>query len=299
VEPSKSDALTITLTIKNQGSLKADGCYVSYYIDGLYQGNHYIEEIAPGASVTRTFPWTYLGKSLAFQAIIDKENSVIEGDESNNEKTAVIPAPDLTIEAITWSPAEYSENSTVTFLIMVRNDGAGQAESLYMDCYINDVLQSRLPVNSISPGASAAVIFYWKAQSGENVFKAIADGSDSITESDETNNEKTINLWDPGASTEVIPIPVVTNEEETTDNATSNETEESIPVIVENSELPPPAQDTVTAANISANISAASSDASPSLKNILMNRWIVIGVGVLGVASIAVLLLMRRRTKTA
>ena len=299
--PSPGDALTITLTIINQGTYKSGGCYLGYYVDGSYQGNHYVDEIAPGGTVTRSFPWTLINNFQTFKVIIDEDNSILESDESNNDKTAVIPAPDLIIESITYSPAEFSENSTITFVITIKNAGTSQSESTHLECYINDVLQTSVPVTSISAGESAEVFFDWIAQPGENTFRAVADSADFITESNESNNEKSISLQTPVAIIEPTSIPEETLEE-TTENATSNETYQSTPGIFDTSELPP-AQAEENPPNLpvdtAEDVTDTSTDGSPWWQNILMNRWIIIGVGVLGVASIFVLLLLHKRAQTA
>lgn len=296
--PATGDEITFTLAIENQGLLEAGSSYVSYYVDGTYRGNHYVEDIGPGGTVIRTFTWKAQAESHTFKAIIDKVNAVTEGDESNNERAVVLPAPDLTIGGITWSPTGPSENSTVTFVIAIKNIGLSTADSPYLACYIDDILQTNLRINSIAAGATAAGTFTWTAQSGEHVFKVIADGADSITESDESNNEKAINLFDSGApeepvtatesATEVEPaattVPNEPNEPEAGDTATTEIAET------------PPTENTTEEEDIAANIA---DDSSAGWKDILMNRWLIIGVGGVGAAAIVVLLLLRRRAKKA
>lgn len=296
--PVKGDALTLTFTIKNQGTYKSNGCYISYYVDGLYLGNNYIEEIAPGGTDTRTLPWTLTSDFQTFKVIIDEENSVIEGDESNNENVAVIPAPDLVIESVTYSPTEFSENGTVTFTITVGNTGVTPAESPYLDCYINNIFQTRLPVLSIAAGESAEVLYDWTALAGQNVLKVIVDGTDNIVEINETNNEKSVTLQTTVPVIEVIAPP----EEpaaETTENTTANETHEIASLILDTNDLPP-SPDAEIASNIPANssddISELSNDNSPLWQNLLGNKWLILGVGVLGLAIISVLLVLRKRS---
>ncbi len=293
--PTTGDDITFTLTIKNNGDLKTGGSFVNYYIDNVYLGNHNVESIKPGATITRTFTWKAQSESHVFKAIVDKANEIIEGDESNNERVVVLPAPDLTIEGITWSPAEPSENSTITFVITIRNLGLSPADSPYLACYIDDTLQTNLRINSIAAGASAAGTFTWTAQSGEHVFRTVADGNDSITESDESNNEKLINLADSGALAESIPAPEPVTEAEPVVTTQINEPVESDTSIIETVEAPP-TDNTTGEEDIAANIA---DDSSAGWQGILMNRWLIIGVGVLGAAIIIVLLLLRRRAKQA
>ncbi len=301
--PSSGDAVTYTLNIKNQGDLKAGSSYVSYYIDDVYRGNHHIEDIGPGSSVTKTFTWTFETDSHTFKAIVDKANEVIESNESNNEKTVFIPTPDLTVELIAWSPAEPTENSTATFVITVNNIGDSTADSPYLDCYIDDILQKKIPLSSIASGATTAGSFTWSVQAGQHVFKAIIDGADSITEIDESNNEKTIPLPFPGELVEVIPEsespaePAATNTPEPTEPEPDTIIETTIETSAENNDETgeaPPTDNTTDEEDIAENIS----DESPAgWKGILMNKLVIFGVAGLGLVLIAVLLVLKRRSK--
>ena len=100
--------VTFTVTIKNQGHAESDVSTIYFYIDTLRYYDS-IESINPGATVTETFSWTALAGSHTVKAIADAENSVIEGNESNNVKTTTIspllPDPsDLVVQSIVWSP---------------------------------------------------------------------------------------------------------------------------------------------------------------------------------------------------
>ena len=230
-----------------------------------------------------------------FRIIIDEENSVVESNESNNEKEAVIPAPDLIIESITCSPTEFTANCTVTFKIIVRNIGLTTAELPYLDCYINNVLQIRLPIVTLSSTTSAEALFHWTSLPGANVFKVIVDGEDYIVEVNENNNEESITLQ---TTAPVVEIPPQTEEtvEETTENVTENKTLEISPMILDTIDLPP-TQDANIPVNSSDSISESSGNDLPFWQNIFGNKWIIIGVGVLGVAAISVLLVFRKRSQ--
>jgi len=296
--PTAGDEVTFTLTVINRGNLKTEASYVSYYVDGIYRGNHNIENIDPGSTVTKTFNYTFLADSHTFKAILDKADELMESDESNNERTVSFPTPDLTIEWITWSPAEPSENCTVTFGVTVRNTGDGPTDSSYLDCYIDDTLQERIPMDSIASGATAAGSFAWDVTSGEHVFKAIADGSDRVTETDETNNEKTINLPFPGEPVEVIPEPespaeaAIAEIPETEQPEAFVEVEEAVIEIEDDL----PADNATGEPDIASNISE---EPSTGWRDIIMNKFIIIGGAALGLLIIVVLLILRRRSRNA
>jgi subtilase family serine protease len=292
INPGIGDEITFTLTIKNQGKHKAGGSYIDYFVDNSYQGNHYIEELEPGATVTRTFSWETQAESHIFRAVLDKANSVLESNEANNEKTVILPAPDLTIDSITCSPDSPAENTLVTITVSIRNLGKGHSGSTLTACYIDGDILTWGDIDDISPGGTATGTFYWIARPGEHIIRLIADEKNNAIENDEHNNEKE----------SVISIPLPTS----TENATLEPVPEVSPAVttelkepeeaaktIETSQIPP-AQESATVPDISDNISQSPST-SARLQGILMNRWFIIGIGVVGVAAITLLLRFRKK----
>ncbi|MFC2066785.1 CARDB domain-containing protein, partial [Chloroflexota bacterium] len=194
--PSKGDAVTFTVTIKNQGSGKADSSHVAYYIDDAYLTLDSVGSIDTGASATKTFTWTAQAGSHAIKAVADSNNEVAEGDETNNVRTYSfsILAPDLIIEAITWTPENPSKGDTVTFSVTIRNQGNDRAVSSRVYLYIDGLARNDQAVLGIDAGATATKTFSWFAKAGSHVIKAVADSSNNVSESDETNNEMAVNF---------------------------------------------------------------------------------------------------------
>ena len=192
--PSVEDTVTFTVTIKNQGSGKSDYSRVAYYIDDAYLTLDYVDPIDPGASAIETFTWTAQAGSHAIKAVADSNNEVTESDETNNAKTITFPVPDLIIETITWWPESPSVEGTVTFTVTIKNQGSDKADYSHVAYYIDDAYLTSASVNPIDPGASANKTFRWIAQAGSHIIKAVADGDNFISESDETNNERTVTI---------------------------------------------------------------------------------------------------------
>ncbi len=278
---------TFNVTIKNRGDLRAGGAYVSYYIDGVSQGRHFIEEIKAGDSITRTFTWTARSDSWSIRVVIDEEDSVKEGSESNNEKTVVLPAPDLTIESLTITPGETTENATVTFNIAVKNVGAGPADAPEAAVFANDVLLSLVQFDRIEPGETASGACAWTAQSDNYTFRVIVDGEDAIGESNENNNEKTVTLTVRQADNTAPGAPA-DQEPASAEIASENETESLIDLMLEgitdDEDIPEDISDTAAAE-------------SPGLQKLLMNKTLIIGVGAGGLAALVALVIIRRKMR--
>lgn len=196
---SIGDSVTFTVSLKNQGTGKSDFSYVAYYIDGVYLSSAYIDQMSSGNTTSRTFTWTAQNGSHDIKVIADKENRVIESDESNNEKTIIFstPAPDLIVQNITWPAESQSIGDSVTFTIAIKNQGDMEADFSRLYLYLDGSSAGYLEVEVINAGSVALKDFTWTAQNGPHDIKVIADKENQVTESDESNNEKTVTFPAP------------------------------------------------------------------------------------------------------
>ncbi|MFC1915591.1 CARDB domain-containing protein [Chloroflexota bacterium] len=192
--PSKSDNITFTVSVRNQGGGRASPSRVYFYIDDFSRGSQVIDEISTDTAVGTTFLWIAKAGSHEIKAIVDKDDRVFEGDETNNEMMVPFETlpPDLFIERITWSPESPSIGDTVTFTVAIANQDSGRASISYVAYYIDGSFLSSATVNSINATATENKTFTWIAEVGPHVIKAFADFSEKVDESVETNNEKEV-----------------------------------------------------------------------------------------------------------
>jgi len=195
-EPAVGSTVIFTVSIKNQGTDVAISSHVHFYIEDVPQGLKSGERIYPGETQTRTFSWFTKAGLREVKAIVDKNNSVPEIDEDNNEMTVGFSAllPDLIIEDISWSPETVSIGDRVNFTVFVTNQGSAASGLSSVDFYINDTHSDTGLINGLEPGASGNATFSWLARTGTSVLKAVVTSGGMLTESDETNNEKTVTL---------------------------------------------------------------------------------------------------------
>lgn len=188
--PSKDDEVTFTATIKNQGSGRADSCHLAYYIDDNYQSAFPISPLETGASVNITFSWMALSEAHEVRTIIDFYKNLPESDENNNENTAsfLTLAPDLIVKDITWSPADAAVGDTVTFTVIIKNQGGGRAEASRTDCYIGISYRGFLNTEELEANAETNAIFQWQAVTGSHVVNVLADCDRILIETNEDNN---------------------------------------------------------------------------------------------------------------
>ncbi|MFC1989320.1 CARDB domain-containing protein [Chloroflexota bacterium] len=193
--PPAGGTVTFTVTIKNQGNARANLSRAHLRIDGFLKGSEAVQSIAIGESITKTFTWPAEVGSHTVKAIADAEKKVSELDENNNEKEVTLSGaspPDLIIDSIIWSPANPSEGEGLTFTATIKNQGNGKADESYVSCYVDNAHLASSPVNPIDAGATDNKTFTWIVEAGSHTIKVVADYHETITEGDETNNEKSV-----------------------------------------------------------------------------------------------------------
>lgn len=190
------DNVTFTVTIKNQGTGNAPASRLAYYVSGTYQGVVSIPALTAGAVTTQTFTLTTEYDSITITVTVDYDNVIAESNEANNTLTKNIPLvkPDLIISSITWVPTNPAVGDNVVFTVTVKNQGGGKASNYNLGYYLDDVLLGSDSIFSTNAGASVNMTFEWQAQNGRHVFKAVADYTRHLTESNENNNDASVTI---------------------------------------------------------------------------------------------------------
>ena len=102
----------------------------------------------------------------------------------------VLPAPDLTLNSsdISFSPTDPTEGDSVTITAIIHNIGGEDAKDFTVSFYDDASLigNDTLSVNADSTNASEII---WTSIAGDRNIKVIADAENTISESNETNNE--------------------------------------------------------------------------------------------------------------
>ena len=125
------------------------------------------------------------------------EITVSDGTYSEKQDLEVIVTaqPDLTIENIEiWKGNvivdSVEEGDVVQFKIYVRNEGRGVANTVDVRCWVDGMLVGSTIVDSVAPGGlSIATCDTQIITSGDIVIMGLVDGTASIEESNEINNE--------------------------------------------------------------------------------------------------------------
>jgi len=219
--------VTVTDTVKNQGTMSIGASYVGYYLSSdamittsdILVGVRYVANLVAGASSSGSGNVAIpagLSGTYYWGTIADFTQSQSEADETNNAKTGntivITPGADLIMLSIS-GPTAGVKGSTVNLTDTVKNQGVGSIGASYVGYYLSTdsvitqsdtLVGSRYianlgagasnsgSINAVIPSALATGTYYWGA---------IADFTQSQTEADENNNAKAANtiIVTPGA----------------------------------------------------------------------------------------------------
>ena len=301
--PLVGNNVEFTVTVKNQGDRDSTPCYITYYIDGVKQGSHYLDTIAAGASVTRNFTWNMQTPAFTFKAVIDEANTVIESDETNNEKSVAIPAPDMTINSITCSDDYPVANKAMTFTVAVSNTGKGNTTSVHLTGFIDGNSIGTVDTGDIAAGQTIESVLAWIAVPGKHILRFIVDPENAVTETNEDNNIKDAIIFVPLPSGQLTDSDSsISSENTSTDNTTDLGAIPATTATITPTKTTTDPADLIkdasneTVPDISGNVSATPTQSSGGVKGILMNKWLLIGVAAIGIGAIGALLLIRKRS---
>ncbi|HET7035058.1 MAG TPA: CARDB domain-containing protein, partial [Thermomicrobiaceae bacterium] len=164
--------------------------------------------LAVGDTATVTFVYTYpSGGSFNSTATVDATFKVQEVHEDNNTDTLQVPVSDATIDLevtdFSVSPAAPIQGDDTTFSVTVRNNGNTEADNFIIE--VNpDAFGITSPSNqsvtlfisSLAAGATQTFSMPAFQYKGTGFVRAIAtvDASNNVSETNEANNTKLLNL---------------------------------------------------------------------------------------------------------
>jgi len=129
--PIETDAITLSATVRNAGTVGSTASNVNFYLGTTKVGTATVGALAAGAQVTvsATIGARNAG-SYQVVAKVDEADTIIESNEGNNSYTsssALVVGPvsssDLVASVVSWSPGTPSAGQTVTFSVTLKNEG--------------------------------------------------------------------------------------------------------------------------------------------------------------------------------
>ena len=209
--PQEGDTIRFSAIVKNSGNgpTPSTAYKVSFRIDNaeVCTSAPYSAPIAANGSATITAAAVWSGShgTYSASAVVDPDNAVAEFSKTNNTKSKPLTilqksGPDLTVQSVNWTPANPAVGNTVTFSVLVKNQGLDPtpASGVSARVTVNGTLALNGSIASaIAPGASAAIGISgsWTAVNGASTIVAAADPQNAIAESFEGNNTMSQKLF--------------------------------------------------------------------------------------------------------
>ena len=203
--PQMGQVVNIRVGVYNQGSAAAGAFDVEWWAASTTRGCvwNVASLVARGGRIL-TCTYTYGGwANYTVRAVADSVNAVAESDEANNtlsmavQVTAPPPKPNLFISELSVTPASPQQNSPATFRIGVYNDGDAAAGGFNVELWVSSVVKGcTLRVDSMAArgGRILTCAYTYGGWSNAYAIKAVADSSNEITESDESDNQKAMTI---------------------------------------------------------------------------------------------------------
>jgi subtilase family serine protease len=213
-----SHEVTFTVLIKNSGACESGVFALKYSFDNGPETINKMTSIPGGGTGEWVFTAILATGEHSGDITLDVNEEISEADETNNHHAFVFStiAPDLVIHGITWSPADAKIGDNVTISVKLENLGLSKAVNTRVSLTIDGTESGIIDVPEVDTGSAITLDFPWTAAEGEHAIKVMADASQAIAESNETNNtrERTIIFTKPEPKAK--PLPAV-NVSSTTD----------------------------------------------------------------------------------
>jgi len=209
---SIGSTITLKATASNIGTAKASNAQlVFYYIDKNGEENEIGAKtitLSAGDKTTQTIQWTVPSGISANPVIVVKvnpSNYVYESDFSNNAFSLSLNAslPDITVSINSNRqtiviPSASGYYSYVQITTTVYNSGTTKANNIVIQVFANGKKIDEQTIQQLNPMESKSITTYTRINNtytvGNILYSAVADPSNTVTESLENNNQAEITI---------------------------------------------------------------------------------------------------------
>lgn len=191
--------VTLSVVVRNQGQANA-GPFVIEIRDSAGTERQTLSGLAVGATASVSFTRRVNNTTEFFTITVDVTNQVDELDETNNSVQIRVDAqpqaprrPDLTIAGVDWAPRTPRLGENVTFTVVVRNQGDGNAGPFLVEVR-DSAGQDRRAVSGLSAASAISLSFTRRQTNATEIFTITVDVTNQVDESNETNNSTQIRI---------------------------------------------------------------------------------------------------------
>ncbi|MEV0802885.1 CARDB domain-containing protein [Kribbella sp. NPDC050281] len=196
--PTETTPITLSATVKNSGTAAAPVSSLNFLLGGSVAGTASVGALAAGASTTVTAnAGTRAQGNYMLAAVADATNIVVEQNDNNNTfqsptqlTVGQAAGPDLQVTGITSNPANPAPGAQVSFTVAVNNRGTTASSATTVTRLTIGSTTLNTNTASIDAGAIANVAMTgtWTATNGGATLIATADATNTVAETNETNN---------------------------------------------------------------------------------------------------------------
>ena len=198
--PALGEEVTIIVHLENRGDGSSLPTDVTLYVNDSEHGEPVaLPELSSMDSHTVSFVWTAEMGRHVFRAQVDRGQRVVETDETNNGSETFeydgTRVADLRVRSVDWQPESPSVGDTVTFRITIKNRGDAPARDFHVSFRDTSSVwpaMEKVVSGEISAGRATTVSFEWPADVDTHLFVVVADSRAEVTESNEDNNDRTV-----------------------------------------------------------------------------------------------------------
>jgi len=207
------DTVKLKFIVKNIGLVDCDGFWIDITVyceieDESIGFTEYVNGLDPSEcrTITKDIYWEYVNW-VYIKVKADHKKDINEEDENNNVKddNFINRHPDLIVSNIKTDPEEFKPGSTaVSIKAEIKNQGNYKVHapddnfyaeiSVYDDKYNYYIGSKQIKIDALDPGETATIVYSldWPNDKNEYRIEVDADPYDSVDESYENNNYKSI-----------------------------------------------------------------------------------------------------------
>jgi subtilase family serine protease len=235
--PFAGDTVQITARIRNQGAEDAQGFTVELF-DGAPESDGTLIHgqtlsLAPGEEGSLTSEWTISEGIHDLYVIVDRDNMIVEINETNNRATRRVMTDmvDISVSSadLVFTPSWPVAGDAVTLGITVHNRGIKDTGPFSLAIYDGPpdeggMLLNTLPVDNVAGDGSTTLFYNFTAEPRTYRFYAMADSENQVAELSEGNNQAIRSIIIKGEGEtygpELVPIKFEFLDDTATDSQT-------------------------------------------------------------------------------
>ena len=195
-------SVLVRFRIETDASVVEDGWYLDDIAIGDLPAAVTLNPVAGPTKTSLGLSWsTSDAADFASYKVVRSESAgvtlndaVIATLTGNNQLIEALPNianPDLVITEITWTPLDIVDGGTVSLVASVNNQGVGDTlKDFFVRFEVDGNLVGSQKVTGIEQNETRQITPNWIAGPGPHVVRALADSTGTISEDDESNNDR-------------------------------------------------------------------------------------------------------------